>query len=101
MPAEDLLDVVETPVFMRPTMPYAAYMAPGPFDAAQRGLYYVTPVDDRLSREERAEQMLGHNRYAMLLTNVHEAYPGHHLQLLIANRSKSLIRKLLENTVLI
>lgn len=101
MPAEDRLDVVETPTFLRPTVPYAAYMPPGPFEARQKGLYYVTPINAQLSSDERAEQMLGHNRYAMLLTNVHEAYPGHHLQLLVANGTKSLVRKLLENTVLI
>jgi uncharacterized protein (DUF885 family) len=101
MPADDRLDVVETPLFMRPTVPYAAYMPPGPFEARQQGLYYVTPVNKDLPSDERAEQMLGHNRYAMLLTNVHEAYPGHHLQLLVANEAKSIVRKLLENTVLI
>jgi uncharacterized protein (DUF885 family) len=101
MPPSEVLDVVETPIFMRPTVPYAAYMPPGPFDARQSGLYYVTPANERLSRAERAEQMLGHNRHAMLLTNVHEAYPGHHLQLVRANEARSLVRKLLENTVLI
>jgi len=101
MPPGEVLEVVETPLFMRPTVPYAAYMPPGPFESRQTGLYYVTPVNERLPVEERAEQMLGHNRHAMLLTNVHEAYPGHHLQLVRANEAKSLVRKLLENTVLI
>jgi uncharacterized protein (DUF885 family) len=101
MPAEDRLDVIETPAFLRPTVPYAAYMPPGPFDRGQRGLYYVTPINPQLASDERAEQLLGHNRYAMLLTNVHESYPGHHLQLLIANEARSIVRKLLENTVLI
>lgn len=101
MPAGEELDVVETPIFLRPTVPYAAYQPPGPFDARQTGLYYVTPVNARLSAADRAEQMLGHNRHAMLLTNVHEAYPGHHLQLIAANRIGSLTRKLFENTVLI
>ena len=101
LPGDDHLDVVETPVYLRPTMPYAAYFPPGPFESRPRGLYYVTPVNAHLTREERAEQLLGHNRYAILLTNVHEAYPGHHLQLSIANETRSLVRKLLENTVLI
>ncbi len=101
MPLEDRLDVVETPLFMRPTVPYAAYMPPGPYERRQNGLYYVTPINSQLTSEERAEQMLGHNRFAMLLTNVHEAYPGHHLQLVVANEAKSMVRKLLESTVLI
>ncbi len=101
MPPDEHLDVVETPAYLRPTIPYAAYLPPGPFEKRQHGLYYVTPLDERLPADERAQQLLGHNRYGMLLTNVHESYPGHHVQLLIANRRRSLLRKLLENTVLI
>ena len=101
MPADDHLEVVETPLYMRPTIPYAAYMPPGPLEPRPKGLYYVTPVNMQLPQPDRAEQMQGHNRYGMLLTNVHEAYPGHHLQLLIANETRSVVRKLLENTVLI
>ena len=101
MPPGERLDVVDTPLFLRPTLPYAAYMPPGPFEHVQAGLYYVTPVNERLSPAERAEQLYGHNRHAMLLTNVHEAYPGHHLQLLVANRTGSFVRKMFENTVLV
>jgi len=43
--------------------------------------------------------MFGHNRYGMLLTNVHEGYPGHHLQLVHASAVQSPVRKLLWNTV--
>lgn len=101
MPHDERLDVVDTPPHLRPTVPYAAYMPPGPFDAVQRGLYYVTPLNAHLSAEERAEQLLGHNRYAMLLTTVHEAYPGHHLQLVRSNETRRLVRKLFASTVLV
>jgi uncharacterized protein (DUF885 family) len=99
IPAGEALDIVDTPAFLCPTVPYAAYMAPGAFDARQEGLYYVTPVSGQLSAAERAEALLGHNRYAMLLTNVHEAYPGHHLQLVCANRVASEIRRLFDSDV--
>jgi uncharacterized protein (DUF885 family) len=99
IPAGEELEVVDTPAFLCPTVPYAAYMAPGAFDAQQHGLYYVTPVSDLLSPPERAEALLGHNRYAMLLTNVHEAYPGHHLQLVCANNVPSEIRRLFDSDV--
>jgi len=99
IPSGEDLEVVETPAFLCPTVPYAAYMAPGAFDARQQGLYYVTPISARLSPAERAEALLGHNRYAMLLTNVHEAYPGHHLQLSCANKAPSEIRRLFDSDV--
>ncbi len=99
IPSGESLQVVETPTFMRPTVPYAAYMPAGGFEPHQDGLYYVTPLNERLSADERRQQMFGHNRYGMLLTNVHEGYPGHHLQLVHASAVDSPVRKLLWNTV--
>ncbi|HEY5095087.1 MAG TPA: DUF885 domain-containing protein [Candidatus Eremiobacteraceae bacterium] len=99
IPAGEELEVVDTPAFLSPTVPYAAYMAPGAFDVQQHGLYYVTPVSGQLSPAERAEALLGHNRFAMLLTNVHEAYPGHHVQLVCANKVPSEIRRLFDSNV--
>ena len=99
IPGGESLQVVETPAFMRPTIPYAAYMPAGGFAPRQDGLYYVTPLNEHLSAEQRAQQMFGHNRYGMLLTNVHEGYPGHHLQLVHASAVDSAVRKLLWNTV--
>lgn len=101
LPDGESLEIVETPLFLRPTLPYAAYCAPGLFESAQRGLYYVTPIDTQSSERERREQLLGHNRYGMLLTNVHEGYPGHHLQLVWANRAPSLVRRFFDSTVFV
>jgi len=100
MPPGESLVIVETPIFVRPTIPYAAYMAPGMFDVRQQGLYYVTPLDADAPPQSRREQLLGHNRYGMLLTNVHEGYPGHHLQLVHANRAPSLVRRYCDSSVL-
>lgn len=99
MPQGESLRVVETPSFVRPTIPYAAYVAPGIFDERQEGLYYVTPLDAHAPPQSRREQMLGHNRYGMLLTNVHEGYPGHHLQLVHANHVPSLVRRYCDSSV--
>lgn len=99
IPSGESLEVVETPPFMRPTIPYAAYMPAGGFAPRQVGLYYVTPLNEHLSPEDRRQQMFGHNRYGMLLTNVHEGYPGHHLQFATASSVASPVRKLLWNTV--
>jgi uncharacterized protein (DUF885 family) len=99
IPPGEELQIVDTPAFLCPTVPYAAYMAPGAFDPHQEGLYYITPISDKLSPSDRAEALLGHNRFAMLLTNVHEAYPGHHLQLVCANKVPSEVRRLFDSDV--
>jgi uncharacterized protein (DUF885 family) len=78
LPPKQMLKVQETPEFMRPLIPFAAYQPPLPNDPEQQGWYYVsTPRDDH--------QLTAHNHYSIDLTCAHEAYPGHHLQFVIAN----------------
>jgi uncharacterized protein (DUF885 family) len=100
IPAGEVLRIVETPLFERSTIPYAAYQPPGPFESVQEGFFYVTPVDLSMSAEEQRDRLQGHNRTSRLLTALHEAYPGHHLQLMHANRTASLSRKLADSSVL-
>lgn len=80
LPEPEVLEVVETPPFLRHQIPFAAYQPPVPSDPAQRGLYYVTPPEGEAALAE-------HNRTALAHTCVHEAYPGHHLQFVTANRT--------------
>jgi uncharacterized protein (DUF885 family) len=82
MPDAQKLSVIETPVYLRHQIPFAAYMEPAPTDPDQQGYYYVTPVD---SEELLAE----HNELSIDHTCVHEAWPGHHLQFVTANSHAS------------
>ncbi len=92
MPAGEELVVMETPRFLRPVLPFAAYFTPAKFDAVRRGVYVVTPPDG-------APAGLGEHNYAAILnTSVHEGYPGHHLQLSCAATHPSLIRLLTDAT---
>jgi uncharacterized protein (DUF885 family) len=78
VPANQKLKVIETPVYLRHQIPFAAYMEPAPNDKEQQGYYYVTPVDDESLLPEHNELSIDH-------TCVHEAWPGHHLQFVTAN----------------
>jgi uncharacterized protein (DUF885 family) len=84
-PAEELR-VTETPVFLRHRMPFGAYYPPARFDPKQVGLYFVTPG------EVERDLLKEHNLAALANMSVHEGYPGHHLQLVCANRHPSLSR---------
>lgn len=98
---EGSLEILDTPVFERPFVPSATYVSPGPFDADQTGLFYVTPVDRSLPRPEQEEQLEGHCGARIPLVVLHESYPGHHLQRLHANQASSRIRQLAESTFFI
>ncbi|MBK6694413.1 MAG: DUF885 domain-containing protein [Myxococcales bacterium] len=92
MPPGDQCDVMDTPPFQRSTVS-AAYDQPPPFASQTKGLFFVTPVDKTMTRAQK-EQMLRENDYGDIVdTVVHEAYPGHHLQLSFARLHPSTIRK--------
>jgi hypothetical protein len=93
MPPGEELTVMATPTFLRSMLPFAAYDQPGPYDPRQLGFYYVTPPRDGLSGPELEEALRSHPRASLATTGVHEAYPGHHLQLVSANRAMTLARR--------
>jgi uncharacterized protein (DUF885 family) len=90
---EDDCDVMETPPFDRALNNYAAYVSPGPFEDNQRGQFWVTPVDMHAPRAAQIEQLAEHCNYLYPITAAHEAYPGHHVQLVRANQVGSRWRK--------
>lgn len=101
IPDGERLDVIDTPVFARTLLPYAAYMPAGPFEARQQGFFWVTPVDASLAEADRERQLRGHGVRSIPLIALHEGYPGHHLQLVRANANMRKARKLTWNTVFV
>ena len=83
VPEKQSLKIQQTPVFLRDVIPFAAYEPPIPQDEDQRGIYYVTTVDDTAESEALLAE---HNDFSIDLTSVHEAFPGHHLQFVVANQ---------------
>ena len=102
-----LLDLDESkPLIVRETPPHkrgiagASIDAPGPYDASAPTYYNVTPLDGE--RAERAESWLReYNRWMLPVLNIHEAIPGHYVQLVYANRSPSLIKSIFGNGAMI
>ncbi len=82
---EGPLEVIQTPPFMQPMIPFAAYDPPGAFAAARTGWFYVSIPEEALLRE--------HSTHELAITALHEGYPGHHLQHLVAQAQPSPVRK--------
>ncbi len=92
IPAGEKLTVIETPEYLRNTIPFAAYMMPGKYDQEQEGIYIVTPVEDK------PELLKEHSYAGIVNTSVHEGYPGHHLQLTVSNMNPSLTQVMVHST---
>jgi uncharacterized protein (DUF885 family) len=93
IPKGESLIIVETPIFQRNVIPYGGYMSPAPFEKKQEGMFWVTPINEKLPQKQQEEQLQGHNSNGAVLTALHEAYPGHHLQLVHSNKIKSKVRR--------
>ncbi len=89
VPDDERIDVIATPEYLRNVIPFAAYFEPAAFDRDPKGIYIVTPAVDG-----NPTAMLEHNYPSISNTSIHEAYPGHHLQLDTARRNGSLTRLL-------
>jgi hypothetical protein len=86
---EGPLDVIATPSFMKPLVPFAAYDPPGAFATSRKGWFYVTVPG--------AAQLHDHCVYEIACTSLHEGYPGHHLQFLHAQRQDSPVRRVVSS----
>ena len=91
LPSDHILEVMPTPRHMRSLLPLAAYFDPAAFDQPPRGTYVVTP-----SVDGDPGAMLEHNWSSIVNTSVHEAYPGHHLQLTAALSTPTPARLMVE-----
>lgn len=94
LPDPDTCKVVEMPAFQRGFS--VAYLNPAPpLDPKADSLYAVAPPPADWS-EQRVETFLREYNSAMLqVLTIHEAYPGHYVQLAYSNRCPSQVRKLL------
>ncbi|HVE69428.1 MAG TPA: DUF885 domain-containing protein [Solirubrobacteraceae bacterium] len=101
LPEGESLEVEAMPDFSRSTYPYAAYVAPGPFERSRHGRFWVTLPLPGEPTQVRRERLEGHPRRGIAVIACHEGYPGHHLQLSRAADVPSLARKALRSNVFI
>lgn len=94
--ADEPLQITWTPVFMR-AYGRAFLDSPGPLDKGQSSYFWITPPDESGDPEAVESYLREDNDRMLRLLCIHEAVPGHYLQLAWANRSGSLTRSVLSS----
>ncbi|HJW38660.1 MAG TPA: DUF885 domain-containing protein [Candidatus Udaeobacter sp.] len=92
------LDVIAMPEFKR-GVAIAYCDAPGPLDKTGRTFFAVAPTPKDWSTERRESFFCEYNNYMIRDLTVHEAMPGHFLQLARANefRAPTLVRAIFQS----
>jgi uncharacterized protein (DUF885 family) len=98
LPDPDRCAVIEMPEFQRGNS--TAFLNPAPpLDPKAQSVYAVSPPpkdwDDRRVQSYLEE----YNRYMVQILTIHEAYPGHYVQLEYSNRHPSLVRRVLSSGI--
>jgi uncharacterized protein (DUF885 family) len=96
----DPLDIIVMPEFQRGVS--VAYCdSPGPLEVGQKTFYAVAPLPTDWSDAQCASFLREYNLRSIHNLTVHEAMPGHFLQLAHANRNPNRLRSLLSSGVFI
>ena len=100
LPEPDRCQIREMQEFLRSNFVADLRCAP-PLDPEMPSLYSISPPPKDWPPERVKSFVEEYNRQALQVLTIHEAYPGHYVQLHYANRNPSLIRRLCGSEVFV
>jgi uncharacterized protein (DUF885 family) len=93
---DDPLDIIPMPEFQR-GVALAYCDPPGPLDKGQKTFFAVSPIPDDWSDRQVESFLREYNTRSINNLTIHEAMPGHYLQLMHSNRYDSPLRAALQS----
>jgi uncharacterized protein (DUF885 family) len=98
LPNPDRCRIIEMPEFQRGNS--VAFLNPAPpLDPKASSVYAISPPPREWDNRKVESFLQEYNRAMLHILTIHEAYPGHYVQLEYANRHPSLIRRVLSSGV--
>ena len=97
LPARSNLQVISTPEFMRGIYAVAGFNAAPALEPQLGAFYWVTPIPADWPKDRIESKLREYNYYGLQEITIHEAMPGHYVQLEIANNLEPKTRRVLRN----
>lgn len=99
LPPRDNLQVIETPEFMRGIYGVGGFNPAPALEPKLGAFYWITPIPRNWPKERIESKLREYNYYGLKLLTIHEAMPGHYVQLEYANDIQPLARRLLRGVL--
>jgi uncharacterized protein (DUF885 family) len=97
LPPRANLQVIPTPEFMRGSYSVGGFNAAPALEPKLGAFYWVTPIPPSWPKERVDSKLREYNFYNLKLLTIHEAMPGHYVQMEIANDIQPAARRLLRS----
>jgi uncharacterized protein (DUF885 family) len=97
LPGRTNLQVIPTPEFMRGIYAVGGFNAAPVLEPQLGAFYWVTPIPSDWPKGRIESKLREYNSYGLQELTIHEAMPGHYVQLEIANNVEPKSRRLLRN----
>ena len=97
LPERSNLQVIPTPEFMRGIYAVAGFNAAPALEPQLGAFYWVTPIPANWPKDRIESKLREYNYYGLQEITIHEAMPGHYVQLEIANDLEPKTRRVLRN----
>ena len=95
LPARSNLQVIETPEFMRGIYGVGGFNPAPPLEPQLGAYYWITPIPKDWPQARVESKLREYNNYGLQELTIHEAMPGHYVQLEYANDVQPVSRRLL------
>jgi uncharacterized protein (DUF885 family) len=97
LPGRANLQVIETPEFMRGVYGVGGFNAAPALEPQLGAFYWVTPIPASWPQQRVDSKLREYNRYGLQELTIHEAMPGHYVQLEYANNVEPKTRRVLRS----
>jgi uncharacterized protein (DUF885 family) len=95
LPPRSNLEVIDTPEFLRGVYAVGGFNQAPPLEPELGAFFWVTPIPKTWAKDRVESKLREYNKYGIQHLTIHEAMPGHYVQLEYANDVQPKSRRLL------
>ncbi len=99
VPDNEEVRCIDSDPSQRAFSPFGTFQTPAPFSDDKVGYLILHPIPDDISESRQEELLRSHDLTWIQVIAPHEAYPGHHLQAILAQTNERPLRRVFSTSI--